>query len=90
MRRTEARMMACWLETDWFDVATPLRPSNARRLGEGIVKVRAWADRSRPEHSNITIETVYRPLADPSRDGSFTRTARYRRCIPWHCASSGP
>ena len=65
VRRTEPK--DGWLETDWFDAAT-LRPTSKRRLGDGVVKVRAWIDPSRPNHSNVTIETVYRPLADPSRD----------------------
>ena len=38
-----------------------------RRLGPDVVKVRVWVDPSRPNHSNITVETVYRPFADPSR-----------------------
>ncbi|MEO5799669.1 MAG: hypothetical protein ABIZ70_04325 [Gemmatimonadales bacterium] len=57
-----------WLETGWFDAAT-LRPTTRRPLGVGIVRLRAWADPSSANHSTITIETVYRPLADPSRDG---------------------
>ena len=31
-----------------------------------MVQVRAWVDPSRHGYSRITIETVYRPLADPS------------------------
>lgn len=54
-----------WLETDWFDTTT-MQPTGARRLGLGVVKVRAWVDPSRPNYSNVTIETVYRPFADPS------------------------
>ena len=54
-----------WLETRWFDAATG-RPSSHRTLGAGIVRVRAWADPTRPGSSRMTVETVYRPLADPS------------------------
>ena len=64
VRRTEAK--DGWLESEWFDVKTR-RPTTARRLGLDVVKVRAWVDPSRPNHCNITVETVYRPLADPSR-----------------------
>jgi len=64
VRRTEAK--DGWLETDWFDAAT-LKATDRRRLGPGVVKVRAFIDPSRPNHSNIAIEVVYRPLADPSR-----------------------
>jgi hypothetical protein len=64
VRRTEPK--DGWLETDWFD-ATTLRPTKRRRLGPDVVKVRVWVDPSRPNHSNITAETVYRPFADPSR-----------------------
>ena len=64
VRRTEAK--DGWLESDWFDVSTR-RPTTHRKLGLDVVKVRAWVDPSRPNHSNITVETVYRPVADPSR-----------------------
>ena len=53
-----------YLETPWFDstgVVTHRRP-----LGLGVVRLRAWVDPSRPGHSYVTIETVYRELADPS------------------------
>ncbi len=65
VRRTEAR--DGWLETDWFDVKT-LKPTSARRLGDQVVKIRAWVDPSKPNFSVITVEAVYRPLVDPSRD----------------------
>ncbi|HXE57358.1 MAG TPA: hypothetical protein VNK43_05115 [Gemmatimonadales bacterium] len=54
-----------WLETPWFDAAS-LRPTDARRLGPDVVRVRAWADPTRPRHSRVTVETLFRPLADPS------------------------
>jgi hypothetical protein len=63
VRRTEAR--DGWLETDWFDVHT-MKPTTQRRLGPDVVKVRAFVEPSSPNHSTITVETVYRPLADPS------------------------
>ena len=31
-----------------------------------MVRVRAWADPGRPGFTQLTVETVYRPLADPS------------------------
>jgi len=64
VRRTEPK--DGWLESDWFD-ATTLQPTSSRRLGAEVVKVRVWVDPSRPNYSNITAETVYRPFADPSR-----------------------
>ena len=54
-----------YLETEWFSVATR-RPTGARPLGPGVVQVRAWVDPTRLGHSRLTVETVYRPLADPS------------------------
>jgi len=65
VRRTEPR--DGWLETEWFDVKT-LKPTTARRLGDQVVKIRAWVDPAKPNHSLITVEAVYRPMADPSRD----------------------
>jgi hypothetical protein len=64
VRRTEAK--DGWLETEWFDARTR-RPTRQRKVGPDVVKIRAWADPSRPNHSNLTVETVYRPVADPSR-----------------------
>ncbi len=54
-----------WLETPWFDIAT-LRPTSRRAVGLGVVRVRAFVDPGRPNHSVIHVETVYRPLLDPS------------------------
>lgn len=57
-----------WLETPWFDAAT-LQPTGRRVLGPEVVKVRAFVEPGRPNHAVVTVETVYRPLADPSRPG---------------------
>jgi hypothetical protein len=57
-----------WLETPWFD-ARSYQPVTRRPLGEETVRIRAWADPARPNHSAITLEIVYRPVADPSREG---------------------
>lgn len=53
------------IESAWFDVATK-QPTHARRIGPDIVRIRAWVNPSRPNHSQIVLETVFRPLADPS------------------------
>jgi hypothetical protein len=62
-----ARVMQrdAWLETRWFDAASGQRTSR-RAVGPGVVRVRAWADPTQPGSSRLTVETVYRPLADPS------------------------
>jgi hypothetical protein len=55
-----------YIETAWFD-ATSRRPIRHRRpIGPGTVRVRAWADPARPGSSQLTVETLYRPLVDPS------------------------
>jgi hypothetical protein len=56
-----------YIETEWFD-ATAKSPTGARRLGPEVVRVRAWIDPSRRGHSWITVETAYRPRADPALD----------------------
>jgi len=61
--KVEAR--DAWLETPWFDTATG-RPHKGEPLGAGVVRIRAWADPGRLGHSEVTVEAVYRPLADPS------------------------
>jgi hypothetical protein len=54
-----------FIETAWFDAKTK-QPTTARRLGPDVVQVRAWVDPTRSGYSRMTVETVYRPLADPS------------------------
>jgi hypothetical protein len=55
-----------YLETNWFEAASGRAVQDRRALGPGIVRVRAWADPARPGSSQLTVETLYRPLADPS------------------------
>jgi len=54
-----------YLETAWLDSATGQRTTR-RPLGTGVVRLRAWADPGRPGNTVLTVETLYRPLADPS------------------------
>jgi hypothetical protein len=54
-----------WLESSWFDPATG-HDVKHRPIGLNVVRVRAWADPTRPGSSKVTVETVYRPVADPS------------------------
>jgi hypothetical protein len=56
------------IETPWFDART-FTETDARRLGPDVVQVRAWLDPTKPGSSRVTMETVYRPLADPSLPG---------------------
>jgi hypothetical protein len=55
-----------WLESEWMD-AVSLQPVTGRPLGIGTVKVRAFVEPGQPNHSVIIVETVYRPVVDPSR-----------------------
>jgi hypothetical protein len=59
------RLRDGYIESRWFEAATG-RPTNKRPIGLGIVRVRAWADPARPGDSQLRVETLYRPLADPS------------------------
>lgn len=54
-----------YLETAWFDTAT-YRSVGGQHFGPRYVRVRAWADPGPPRQSHLTVEAVYRPLADPS------------------------
>jgi hypothetical protein len=54
-----------WLETGWFSVST-MQPTTDRPLGPDVVKVRAFVGPARPNYSSVVVETVYRPIADPS------------------------
>jgi hypothetical protein len=55
-----------YLETPWFQ-ARDGAPTTARPLGAEIVRVRVWATPGRVGHTDLELEVVYRPLADPSR-----------------------
>lgn len=59
------RLRDGYIETAWLDSATG-RPTTRRPIGTGVVRIRAWADPGRPGSSVLTVETLYRPLADPS------------------------
>jgi hypothetical protein len=58
------RLRDGYLETGWFDSKSG-RPTR-RRPGPRVVRVRAWADPARPGSSQVTIETTYRLVVDPS------------------------
>jgi hypothetical protein len=55
-----------YIETDWFDARNGRVLRGRRAVGSRIVRVRAWADPARPGSSQLTVETLYRPLLDPS------------------------
>ncbi len=57
-----------WLETEWFNPTT-LETVRGRPVGPGAVKVRAFVDPGRPNHSNVQIEVVERPVANPAMPG---------------------
>lgn len=61
----QVRLRDGYLETKWLDSATG-RPTGRRPLGTSVVRLRGWADPGRPGFTVLTVETVYRPLADPS------------------------
>lgn len=54
-----------YLETPWFDSATS-KPTRRMPLGRDVVRVRAWVDPERPGFSRVTVETLFRDIADPS------------------------
>lgn len=54
-----------FLETPWFDSATG-RPTSKKPLGSDVVRVRAWIDPEKPGFSRVTVETLFREIADPS------------------------
>ena len=62
---TRVELRDAWLETSWFDAGTRRR-TNRRPVGPDVVRVHAWSDPTRAGFSKITVETIYRPVADPS------------------------
>lgn len=54
-----------YLETGWFDPGTGAA-TDARPLGDSVVRVRAWVNAYGKYRAALTVETVLRPLANPS------------------------
>ena len=54
-----------YLETGWFVPASGA-PTEARALGDSVVRVRAWVNAYGNDRASITAETALRPLANPS------------------------
>ena len=54
-----------YAESPWLDSAS-MQPTTKRPIGTDVVKFRAWVDPSKPGYSKVTIEPVYRLVADPS------------------------
>ena len=63
---TRLELRDTWLETGWFVAATGQPASRHRPIGMDIVRVRAWADPTHPGNCKLVVETVYRPVVDPS------------------------
>lgn len=61
----KVRVRDGYIETAWLDSATG-HPTARRPIGTGVVRLRAWADPGRPGNTVLTVETLYRPIADPS------------------------
>ena len=55
-----------YLESNWFDAKSKRPVSGPRHLGPEAVRVRAWIDPARPGSSQLSVETSYRQLVDPS------------------------
>lgn len=57
-----------WLETEWFNPTT-LATVHGRPFGPDAVKVRAFVDPGRPNHSKVQIEVVERRVVNPAVPG---------------------
>jgi len=62
---TKVEVRDGYIETAWFNAGTK-RPTSGRQVGPEVVQVRAWVDPTRSGHSKLTVETIFRPLADAS------------------------
>ncbi|HEY8196371.1 MAG TPA: hypothetical protein VIG04_05310 [Gemmatimonadales bacterium] len=62
----KVRLRDGYIETPWFEARNGRPAAQRRAIGTGVVRIRAWADPVQPGSSQLTVETLYRPLADPS------------------------
>jgi hypothetical protein len=58
-----------YLESNWFYAKSKRAVRGRQPLGTGMVRVRGWADPARPGSTQLSVETSYRPLIDPSLPG---------------------
>jgi hypothetical protein len=58
-----------YLETAWFDPATRHSVGQEHRHTERAFRMRAFADSIPPVKTELSLETVYRRMADPSANG---------------------
>lgn len=66
MAKVEAR--DGFFDSGWLS-SPALTPTVARPFGPDVVRIRGWVDLGKPYHSRYTVETVYVPAVDPSREG---------------------
>jgi hypothetical protein len=62
----KVRLRDGYIETPWFEARNGRPVGQRRAIGQGVVRIRAWADPARPGSSQLTVETLYRPVVDPS------------------------
>jgi len=58
-----------YVESTWYDTDTHQNTDGTGDLAalEATFKVRVWVDPDAPGKSRLTVEAIYRPVADPSR-----------------------
>ncbi|HET8650319.1 MAG TPA: SPOR domain-containing protein [Gemmatimonadales bacterium] len=61
---TQIRPGDGYLATPWFDTSGQI--ASGRPLGQDEALVRAWLRPGRPGHTDVVVEAVYRPVADPA------------------------
>lgn len=54
-----------WFRTEWLDTVD-YQPVRGRPVGQGAVRIRGWVDPGGYGISRVTVEGVYRAVADPS------------------------
>lgn len=55
-----------FIDSGWL-AANTLERTDARPLGQDVVRVRAWVNPAKQFWSELVVEATYRPMADPSR-----------------------
>jgi hypothetical protein len=57
-----------WFDSGWLQSPDLVRATGAV-VGPDIIRIRGWVDPGKPYHARYTVETVYRVMLDPSREG---------------------
>lgn len=70
LRVERSSVRDAYVETAWYNLRTKASKGGLSDPGDlpNTIKIRCWTDPNAPGKSQITVEAIYRPVLDPSRE----------------------